>query len=104
MNNRKPMGNYHWTTKDIATIRAMAESGTGYVEIARVIDRPVDRVRDVAAKNGIRINKPPSRAARLREMGIPSRTFYTVREELRDAGVEHTEQDIIAICKARRRA
>lgn len=51
-----------------------------------------------------RSTDPNSRRSRLRAMGIPERTFYSVREELRDMGVEHTEQDIIDICKSRRRA
>src|SRR5699024_3413839 len=51
-----------------------------------------------------RSTDPNSRRSRLRAMGIPERSFYCVREELRDMGVEHTEQDVIDICKARRRA
>lgn len=51
-----------------------------------------------------RSTDPNSRRSRLRAMGIPERSFYSVREELRDTGVEHTEQDIIDICKKRRRA
>ena len=47
---------------------------------------------------------PASRNSRLRTMGIPERSFYSVREELRDMGVEHTEQDIIEICRKRKRA
>lgn len=51
-----------------------------------------------------RSTDPNSRRSRLRAMGIPERSFYTLREELRDMGVEHTEQDIIDICKKRMRA
>lgn len=47
---------------------------------------------------------PNSIRSRLKAADIPRRSYYSVREELRDAGVEHTEQDIIEICKARRRA
>lgn len=69
------------------------------------------RISDrVARSNKARVHRPGrardplSRKSRLRAMGIPERTFYSVREELRDAGIEHTEQDIIDICKIRRRA
>ena len=59
------------------------------------------------ARSNYRVGRSPdprSRRSRLRAMGIPEGTFYTVREELRDMGIEHTEQDIIDICKQRRRA
>jgi hypothetical protein len=35
-------------------------------------------------------------------LGIPQRTFYNVREELFELGAEHTTEDIIEICQARR--
>ena len=50
-----------------------------------------------------RSTDPNSRRSRLRAMGIPERSFYCVREELRDMGIDHTEQDVIDICKKRRR-
>lgn len=69
--------------------------------------RAAERIRDRVTRRNYRVGRSPdprSRKSRLRAMGIPERSFYTVREELRDMGVEHTEQDIIDICKKRRRA
>ena len=65
------------------------------------------RISDRVTRRNYRVGRstdPSSRKSRLRAMGIPERSFYTVRGELRDMGVEHTEQDIIDICKKRRRA
>lgn len=67
----------------------------------RISDRVV---RSNARRTGKRGIDPRSRKSRLRALGIPERSFYSVRGELRDAGIEHTEQDIIDICKIRRRA
>lgn len=72
----------------------------------RISDRVV-RSNKTRVRRSDGLGRPPdprSRKSRLRAMGVPERSFYTVREELRDMGVEHTEQDIIEICKARRRA
>lgn len=46
---------------------------------------------------------PTSVRQRLKAEGIPSRSFYTVRDELKDSGIEASVTDIIDICKARRR-
>ena len=69
--------------------------------------RTNERMSSGVARSNYRVGRsadPRSRKSRLRAMGIPERSFYGVREELRDMGVEHTEQDIIDICRKRRRA
>lgn len=69
--------------------------------------RANERMSKGVARSNYRAGRstdPNSRRSRLRAMGIPERSFYTVREELRDMGVEHTEQDIIDICQKRRKA
>lgn len=40
---------------------------------------------------------------RLKRAGVPHRSYYAVREELVDMGVEFDVEDVIDICKARRR-
>ncbi len=38
---------------------------------------------------------------RLQRAGIPHRSYYNVREELVDMGVEFDDEDVMDICKAR---
>ena len=47
---------------------------------------------------------PNSIRSRLKAAGVPKRSYYNVREELKDEGLEASVEDIIEICKARRRA
>jgi len=73
--------------------------------IAAELGRSEKAVHDKARAMGLtRPAGPGSNSIRqqLIRLGIPQRTFYNVREELFELGAEHTTEDIIEICQARR--
>lgn len=71
----------------------------------RVLYQGMDPEQAATLKtNRGRPRNPNSMRNRCIRHGILPQTFYRVRKELREMGVEHTDQDVIDIVKARRKA
>lgn len=98
-----PTGRKHrrWSRKETDTVLEMRDAGFTFPEIGKALGLDPDKCRYVYHAAQVPRPKRVTLKERLSEAGLHWAQFQRLRAELREMGVEHTEQDVIDIAEVR---